>query len=549
MSDFGAASPAVNPSDQYLTVLILFEKKERATDPADSDESPRRRKVFALPFRLENSHEEDPSRISGHPVAPPIEISMGRRGIRRLKAILNFVNPNVVHAYSDRALDAFIRARPPYLRCREIWTQQVNPGDSTSARAVMSLRRQWHFLFYRFGLILQESTDTMPPQGSWPTIFLDEKLEVPWTLEDTLELRLDLLAAYRQRTIAVFTRYHRDGASSRVRHFQFDHQEELSNYRLYFFPLLAENYLKHRYSGKIAFFSVFWSYLKRVCLLQFSRFADILWIEKEALPWTPHRFETMLSPKLPTVLDFDDAVFEQYLQIPNKVAAFFLRDKSFRLAQAVTAVTVGNPYLHTMFHINAQVSPEIIPSVVEIPPIDLSRRRPNPDKLVLAWVGTPVTFRQYLEPMWEFLVDFAREQGGEMWIIGGPETSKEIPSVKFFQWYEGIENEIFPVVSVGIMPLSDDPWSRGKCGYKLLQYMSHGIPVVASPVGVNKEIVRHGENGFLASSLEDWRHCLLEISENPSLRNSMGQAGRKLTEDSYAIAHAASQLRSVFDSL
>jgi glycosyltransferase involved in cell wall biosynthesis len=99
---------------------------------------------------------------------------------------------------------------------------------------------------------------------------------------------------------------------------------------------------------------------------------------------------------------------------------------------------------------------------------------------------------------------------------------------------------------VGIMPLPDDPWSRGKCGYKLIQYMACGLPVVASPVGANLDIVEHGVNGFLASTPQEWLAALRELEANPALRKTMGEAGRRKVEAEYSLRYAAPRVEAAY---
>jgi hypothetical protein len=90
-------------------------------------------------------------------------------------------------------------------------------------------------------------------------------------------------------------------------------------------------------------------------------------------------------------------------------------------------------------------------------------------------------------------------------------------------------------MDIGIMPLTDTPWARGKCGYKLIQYMACGLPVVASPVGVNADIVEHGVNGFLASTETEWRSALGTLLSDANLRHRMGMAGRQKIERDYSL--------------
>jgi glycosyltransferase involved in cell wall biosynthesis len=100
-------------------------------------------------------------------------------------------------------------------------------------------------------------------------------------------------------------------------------------------------------------------------------------------------------------------------------------------------------------------------------------------------------------------------------------------------------------MDIGIMPLRDGPWERGKCGYKIIQYMACGLPVVASAVGANVDIVRHGEDGFLATDAVAWRDSLEQLIESPSLRMRMGRAGRARVESEYSLAVQAPRLANV----
>jgi len=90
-------------------------------------------------------------------------------------------------------------------------------------------------------------------------------------------------------------------------------------------------------------------------------------------------------------------------------------------------------------------------------------------------------------------------------------------------------------MDIGIMPLPDEPWARGKCGYKLIQYMACGLPVVASPVGVNSEIVQHGVNGFLAQTEEEWAEAIQTLAESDKLRARMGEEGRRIAHTQYSL--------------
>jgi hypothetical protein len=119
--------------------------------------------------------------------------------------------------------------------------------------------------------------------------------------------------------------------------------------------------------------------------------------------------------------------------------------------------------------------------------------------------------------------------------------------------YEETEVSAIQSMDIGVMPLTDTPWARGKCGYKLIQYMACGLPVIASPVGVNKDIVEHGVNGFLAETDKEWCSAIETLLSDSELRRRMGAAGRKKVEESYSLQvwgpRVAQMLRGVADEV
>lgn len=115
-------------------------------------------------------------------------------------------------------------------------------------------------------------------------------------------------------------------------------------------------------------------------------------------------------------------------------------------------------------------------------------------------------------------------------------------------WREESEIQNIQRFDVGIMPLLDEPFERGKCGYKLIQYMACGLPVIASPVGVNGQIVEHGVTGFLVKSQDEWLQALAFLRDNPGRRREMGQAGRKKMEAEYSLQATAPKLAALLRS-
>ena len=161
----------------------------------------------------------------------------------------------------------------------------------------------------------------------------------------------------------------------------------------------------------------------------------------------------------------------------------------------------------------------------------------------VGWIGQRATadFLRPLAPLFEQL----RKQGkGRFTAIGIDAQQLGLPMASV-PWSEDTEVASLQALDVGIMPLRDEPFERGKCGYKLIQYMACGLPVVASPVGVNRQIVEHGVNGFLAETPAEWAEALQTLLADPALRQRMGQAGRQKVEQQYSLQVTGPKLASL----
>ena len=134
-------------------------------------------------------------------------------------------------------------------------------------------------------------------------------------------------------------------------------------------------------------------------------------------------------------------------------------------------------------------------------------------------------------------------------VVGSGQIDLDGVPMSIIPWSEETEVDHIQDFDIGIMPLPDSQWEQGKCGYKLIQYMACGKPVVASPVGANRKIVEHGVNGFLAGSTEEWLEALTVLRDNSDLRKKMGTAGRKKVEKRYCIQVTARRLLSILQSV
>jgi hypothetical protein len=224
------------------------------------------------------------------------------------------------------------------------------------------------------------------------------------------------------------------------------------------------------------------------------------------------------------VFDFDDAIFIG----ENEAAVRWMCERA-------AWVTPGNRYLEEFVGRYTDRC-TVVPTV-----IDTEEYRPSPAgaaaRLRVGWSGSDQSIRVTLFPFLPLIAELQRGLDFELVVITNTRPVIEVPGLKwsFVPWTAESEVSGLQGLDVGLMPLADDAFQRGKCGLKALQYMAVGRPVVASPVGVNAEIVENGRTGFHASSDGEWAEALRALVGSPERRAAMGEAGRRRCDDSYSI--------------
>jgi glycosyltransferase involved in cell wall biosynthesis len=337
--------------------------------------------------------------------------------------------------------------------------------------------------------------------------------------------------------VLMLSRYDRLGASSRVRFFQYIPWLEAAGVNITAVPLFSDGYVKGLQRNKKNMFEILSAYSGRVKALLTHRRFDLLWIEKDALPWLPAWLEKMLrSGAVPYVLDYDDAVFHSYDQHRHPVVRAMLADKHPTLMKDAARVVVGNQYLADYARKVGAERVDVVPTVIDLdryPAHFQQRASPNSTLPRIGWIGQRATASNLVphKPLFERL---AASGLARFSAIGINAESLKLPMESII-WAEETEVASIASFDIGIMPLADEPFERGKCGYKLIQYMACGLPVVASPVGVNCQIVEHGVNGFLADTPEQWEQAFTTLLADADLRQRMGQAGRQAVEQQYCL--------------
>ncbi|MBT1070605.1 glycosyltransferase family 4 protein [Pelotalea chapellei] len=342
--------------------------------------------------------------------------------------------------------------------------------------------------------------------------------------------------------ILLLTRYGQLGASSRMRFLLYVPSLEGAGIECSVAPLFDDNQLAERYRKKrYGFSSLVQSYVRRLLMLFKKRYFDLVWIEKEALPWLPAWFERWFLSDVPYVLDYDDAIFHNYDLHSSPVVRHFFSNRIDHLMADARLVVAGNSYLaQRAREVGAKV--EIVPTLIDLDRYSAKNISSDEvDLLKIVWVGSPSTIR-YLKLLYKPLVELSRQFVFKLRVIGADTFAIEGVNVECVPWSEATEAASIRECDVGVMPLLDSPWERGKCGYKLIQYMACGLPVVASPVGVNSEIVNNGQNGYLADTDGAWVDALGALLGDAVLRQQMGAAGRKRVEDDYCIQQVAPRM-------
>jgi hypothetical protein len=276
--------------------------------------------------------------------------------------------------------------------------------------------------------------------------------------------------------------------------------------------------------------------------------ADVVVLQRKLLPMWQLRILRKTAKLL--VYDFDDALFCRDSYSRKKSTSWARLAHFWATIYAADVVTAGNRYLQEQA--SAYINPErvyLMPTCVEpdLYPVATHFRLGRDVKLV--WIGQDSTLPclTHAQPM--LAAASAKMPGVELRVICNQFPELRGVRVVPRQWSATTETNEIADADIGISWLPDDPWSLGKCGLKVLQYMAAGLPVVANPVGMNREMVVHGETGLLASTPEQWAAAISRLAAEPGLRRSMGIAARKRVEQRYSVSRWAGEFAALVDRL
>jgi glycosyltransferase involved in cell wall biosynthesis len=303
---------------------------------------------------------------------------------------------------------------------------------------------------------------------------------------------------------------------------------------------------KHgRLSGK--FSSVARAFVRRALDVPNVRRYDAVFIHRAACLAGPAVLERAIGLlRRPVIFDFDDAIYFLHTTTANRLFGWLkFPGKTAAICRLSAQVVVANSYLGDYARqYNRRVT--IIPSSVDTDCYRPSKKTAMNGPVVIGWMGSS-TSQTHLEAFAPVLRDLSARRGISLRVVSDREP--ELPGVEFEwrRWSAATEVAELAGFDIGIMPMPDDQWARGKSAMKALLYMAMGVPVICSAVGTNCEVIRHGENGMLAASPQEWLDHFELLASDPAERQRLGEAGRRTVEQGYSMKHCASSFARVVE--
>lgn len=289
------------------------------------------------------------------------------------------------------------------------------------------------------------------------------------------------------------------------------------------------------------------SYVRRFFKLMFAlnRY-DFVFVHREAAPIGPPLFEWIIRlMRKKIIFDFDDAIWIPNISGTNRLAAGFKCFwKTRYICDWAYKVSAGNDYLadwSRRYNSRVVINPTCVDMQIRF---NRTKETVGP-KPVVGWTGSHSTLK-YLDVVFPVLQKLEKEYNFEFLVICNEPPAFSLKSLRFIKWNEATEIDDLLRIDIGVMPLIPDAWSEGKCGFKLIQYLSLGIPAVASPVGVNQLIVEEGTNGYLCKTEEEWYKAIKLLLGDVALRQFMGRNGRQKMEKEYSVQVNAAKFLSLF---
>ncbi len=338
--------------------------------------------------------------------------------------------------------------------------------------------------------------------------------------------------------ILFFTISGRNGASSRYRVYQYLPILETAGFHVKVMPPLSP--------GRRGLMRWIHGIMEKAACLRAAREADVLFIQKRLFGEGLIRRLTALGKR--TVFDFDDSVFTSPRADWTALTRSRTQARINGVLRGVDQVIAGNGFLRAFAETSGAKRVEVLPT-----PIDTSRY-PVKTQVVhgpptVGWIGSAVN-HTYVDLLSRVLPPLSEEfQGLKLLMVSNETYAMPGVAVENRRWSEETEARDIHDMDVGLMPLVDNEWTRGKCALKALQYMACGVPAVCSPVGANLEVIEDGKEGFLPRTDGEWLECLRRLLQSSELRGNLGREGRKKVETNYSLHAIGLKLIELLRSL
>jgi glycosyltransferase involved in cell wall biosynthesis len=332
---------------------------------------------------------------------------------------------------------------------------------------------------------------------------------------------------------------HQEAPSQRFRFEQYFDFLEVNDFEVEIYPFINQSTWKTLYGeGKVfkKAWGILMSFARRFALLFKLHQADFIFIHREAAHIGPPIFEWIIAKVLRRkyIYDFDDAIW-----LPNysESNARFHRLKAYWKVRYcmkwASQITAGNAYLAN-YALRYNQNVQVIPTTIDTENHHNVMTNHDSHELVIGWTGTHTTMH-YLDELVPVLRKLEQKYTFTFLVISNQSNDYDLKSLKFVKWNKETEIEDLAKINIGVMPLKQDIWSEGKCGFKGLQYMALEIPTIMSPVGVNSTIVQNGINGFLVEMQEEWYEILEKLIIEKEVRIQIGKAGKSRIDQAYSV--------------
>lgn len=358
-----------------------------------------------------------------------------------------------------------------------------------------------------------------------------------------------------KKSIVYFTKHTMAGPSSRYRSYAYHAYLNGNGFAVTVYPLFPSSYLKRFYkSGRKPVLTVLYAYTRRLLQLLFLKKYDIIYIEYELFPYLPFRLEQwLLRKQTHIVTDYDDAIFHNYDKSRNAWIKKWCGNKIQQLAARADAVITGSPYLTRWMLPYAKEVIEI-PTSISMQWYSSTQAAKLPDTeqnmFRIGWIGSATT-SPFVLLVKDALIQFQALYNSQLVLIGFDkklETQLEGLHYVNYPWQGDTEISLLKTCSVGIMPLSNEPFAMGKCGFKLIQYMACGLPTLSTPVEANVKI-NHGCDNLFANTTFEWYSCLSAMIQNGEFYKEVGIKNKAVATEYYSVENNQKAYLTLFQNI